>query len=311
MAKLANGRYHSGQRTREWLKVKASQEQEVVIVGFTQPKGQRRVSSAHWCSRCVTASSWKYAGRAGTGLHRRRHCAKLHGKLVPLITKKEADCREGARSEASTIWVKPKLVAEVKFTEWTAGRRDAPPGISGLAHRQKGDRCHQRNAETIERSQAHRPALSAVNSYQGGACSRLLAFDSSHKCKERRHEHRPRYLRQDRPGVKSLAQGRDGAARHARPSSRLFDLARGAARFARSHRGRKRGASRRAIADAFCAASSTKAGIPRASPPRSVTRRPSSPISPRSCRARKPTRWSRASRPCSMSCRSMSIARAP
>ena len=38
MAKLASGRYHSGQRTREWLKVKASQEQEVVIVGFTAPR---------------------------------------------------------------------------------------------------------------------------------------------------------------------------------------------------------------------------------------------------------------------------------
>lgn len=38
MAKLASGRYHSGLRTREWLKVKASEEQEVVIVGFTAPR---------------------------------------------------------------------------------------------------------------------------------------------------------------------------------------------------------------------------------------------------------------------------------
>lgn len=44
MAKLAKGRYHSGARTREWPKVKASQEQDVVIVGFTAPKGQRRSS---------------------------------------------------------------------------------------------------------------------------------------------------------------------------------------------------------------------------------------------------------------------------
>jgi bifunctional non-homologous end joining protein LigD len=42
MAKLANGRYYSGTRSREWLKFKASQEQEVVIVGFTAPRRSRQ-----------------------------------------------------------------------------------------------------------------------------------------------------------------------------------------------------------------------------------------------------------------------------
>jgi len=41
IAKLASGRYHSGVRTREWLKVKASQEQEVVIIGFTAARRTR------------------------------------------------------------------------------------------------------------------------------------------------------------------------------------------------------------------------------------------------------------------------------
>ena len=43
MAKLSTSLYYSGDRTREWLKVKASQGQEVVIVGFTAPKGSRRI----------------------------------------------------------------------------------------------------------------------------------------------------------------------------------------------------------------------------------------------------------------------------
>src|SRR4029079_17290793 len=46
MAKLAGSRYHSGQRTRDWLKVKASQEQEVVIVGFTAPRRSRKYFGA-------------------------------------------------------------------------------------------------------------------------------------------------------------------------------------------------------------------------------------------------------------------------
>jgi bifunctional non-homologous end joining protein LigD len=129
MAKLANGRYHSGQRTREWLKVKASQEQEVVIVGFTQPKGQRRFFGSLVLA-VRDGKSWKYAGRAGTGFTQ-ASLRELHGKLVPLITKKKP-IAEKVPSEASTIWVKPKLVAEVRFTEWTAAGEMRHPVFLGL-----------------------------------------------------------------------------------------------------------------------------------------------------------------------------------
>jgi bifunctional non-homologous end joining protein LigD len=129
MAKLANGRYHSGQRTREWLKVKASQEQEVVIVGFTQPKGQRRFFGSLVLA-VRDGKSWKYAGRAGTGFTQ-ASLRELHGKLVPLITKKKPIAEKVPR-EASTIWVKPKLVAEVRFTEWTAAGEMRHPVFLGL-----------------------------------------------------------------------------------------------------------------------------------------------------------------------------------
>ena len=129
MAKLANGRYHSGQRTREWLKVKASQEQEVVIVGFTEPKGQRRFFGSLVLA-VRDGKSWKYAGRAGTGFTQ-ASLRELHGKLVPLITKKKP-IAEKVPSEASTIWVKPKLVAEVRFTEWTAAGEMRHPVFLGL-----------------------------------------------------------------------------------------------------------------------------------------------------------------------------------
>jgi bifunctional non-homologous end joining protein LigD len=129
MAKLANGRYHSGQRTREWLKVKASQEQEVVIVGFTQPKGQRRFFGSLVLA-VRDGKSWKYAGRAGTGFTQ-ASLRELHGKLVPLITKKKP-IAEKVPSEASTIWVKPELVAEVRFTEWTAAGEMRHPVFLGL-----------------------------------------------------------------------------------------------------------------------------------------------------------------------------------
>jgi len=67
MAKLATGRYRAGERTREWLKVKASQEQEVVIVGFTAPRRSRKYFGALVLA-VREGKGWTYVGRAGTGV---------------------------------------------------------------------------------------------------------------------------------------------------------------------------------------------------------------------------------------------------
>jgi bifunctional non-homologous end joining protein LigD len=129
MAKLASGRYHSGLRTREWLKVKASQEQEVVIVGFTAPRRSRKYFGALVLA-VREGKSWKYAGRAGTGFNAEtlRH---VHQMMVPLITKTKP-VPEKVPDAAHTTWVKPKLVAEVKFTEWTEAGEMRHPVFLGL-----------------------------------------------------------------------------------------------------------------------------------------------------------------------------------
>src|SRR6516225_956913 len=117
MAKLASSQYHSGVRTREWLKVKASQEQEVVIVGFTAPRRSRKYFGALVLA-VREGKGWKYAGRAGTGFNAET-LRSVHEKLVPLITGVKP-VPEKVPDAANTTWVKPKLVAEVKFTEWTS-----------------------------------------------------------------------------------------------------------------------------------------------------------------------------------------------
>lgn len=129
MAKLASGRYHSGIRMREWLKVKASQEQEVVIVGFTAPRRSRKYFGALVLA-VRAGKSWKYAGRAGTGFDAET-LRSLHAMLVPLITKVKP-IPEKVPDAANTTWVKPKLVAEVKFTEWTAAGEMRHPVFLGL-----------------------------------------------------------------------------------------------------------------------------------------------------------------------------------
>ena len=129
IAKLASGRYHSGVRTREWLKVKASQEQEVVIVGFTAPRRSRKYFGALVLA-VREGKGWKYAGRAGTGFNAET-LRSLHRLMVPLITKTKP-VPEKVPDAANTTWVKPKLVAEVKFTEWTEAGEMRHPVFLGL-----------------------------------------------------------------------------------------------------------------------------------------------------------------------------------
>jgi bifunctional non-homologous end joining protein LigD len=129
IAKLATSTYVSGKRTRDWLKVKASQEQEVVIVGFTKPRGSRNRFGALLLA-VHDGKRWKYAGRVGAGFSEKSLC-EIYAKLVPLITRAKPIDKK-LPSEANTTWVKPKLVAEIKFTEWTAGGEMRHPVFLGL-----------------------------------------------------------------------------------------------------------------------------------------------------------------------------------
>lgn len=148
MAKLASSLYHSGMRTRDWLKVKASQEQEVVIVGFTAPRRSRKYFGA--LVLAVRAGNrWEYAGRAGTGFNAETLRA-LHAKLVPLITDKKP-IAEKVPDEKTTTWVRPKLVAEVKFTEWTKGGEMRHPVFLGLRTDKKPSDVVRELPKPIER----------------------------------------------------------------------------------------------------------------------------------------------------------------
>jgi bifunctional non-homologous end joining protein LigD len=129
MAKLASSRYHSGLRSRDWLKIKAHQEQEVVIVGFTAPRRSRKYFGALVLA-VREKGAWAYVGRAGTGFDAAR-LRDIHALMAPLITDKKPIAAK-VPDEAHTTWVKPKLVAEVKFTEWTSGSEMRHPVFVGL-----------------------------------------------------------------------------------------------------------------------------------------------------------------------------------
>jgi bifunctional non-homologous end joining protein LigD len=129
MAKRADSRYVSGARTTDWLKIKTSKRQEVVIVGFTAPRRTRPFFGA-LALAVREKNGWRYIGHVGTGFSHKT-LEELHGRLVKLKAAKSPFPAK-VKDEAVTTWVKPTLVAEVKFTEWTGSGEMRHPVFLGL-----------------------------------------------------------------------------------------------------------------------------------------------------------------------------------
>ena len=129
MAKRADSKYLSGDRTDNWLKIKTSKRQEVVIAGFTAPRRTRPFLGA-LALAVREKNAWRYIGHVGTGFSH-KILEELHGKLIKLKVARSPFPAK-VKDEAVTTWVKPSLVAEVKFTEWTSSGEMRHPVYLGL-----------------------------------------------------------------------------------------------------------------------------------------------------------------------------------
>jgi bifunctional non-homologous end joining protein LigD len=129
VAKRRDGPYEPG-RGRSWLKVKCIQEQEFVIGGFTEPKGSRAGLGALLLGVNGEGGALAYAGKVGTGFTGSA-AVSLRKRLDKLrVTESPFQGRPPGGKEAR--WVKPVMVAEVEFTEWTDDGRLRHPSFKGL-----------------------------------------------------------------------------------------------------------------------------------------------------------------------------------
>jgi bifunctional non-homologous end joining protein LigD len=141
-AKRADSKYQSGARTDNWLKIKTSKRQEVVIAGFTAPRKTRPFFGA-LALALRESKGWRYIGHVGTGFSHDT-LKELHGELIKLKTEKSPFAKK-VKDESVTTWVKPQLVAEVKFTEWTSSGEMRHPVYLGLrADKQAKDVVRER-----------------------------------------------------------------------------------------------------------------------------------------------------------------------
>jgi bifunctional non-homologous end joining protein LigD len=132
IVKNATAPYRGGRNTL-WLKVKCVHRQELVIGGFTEPEGARAGVGALLVGY-YDDGVLKYAGKVGTGKgFTRDFLTKLRTQLDEIEQKECAFApKPKAMKAASTRWVKPKIVVEVQFVEWTTDGHLRHPSLLGI-----------------------------------------------------------------------------------------------------------------------------------------------------------------------------------
>jgi bifunctional non-homologous end joining protein LigD len=142
IGKRTESKYEAGRRSGTWIKLKLHQEQELVIGGYSNPEGARQ----HFGALLVgyyEGKTFRLAGKVGTGFNESL-LEELHGKLKKISRDKcpfsdlpeKRTGRYGAGVTAAEMkrchWVQPKLVCQIKFSEWTRDGKLRQPVFLGL-----------------------------------------------------------------------------------------------------------------------------------------------------------------------------------
>jgi len=128
LAKRAQSRYES-KRSRDWLKIKIVDEQEFVIGGFTAPQGDRDYLGA-LVAGVYDDGKLRWVGNVGTGFDQKM-LASLYARLEPLVTP-QCPFAERPKPDKGMTWVRPELVCQVKYANWTQDNRLRAPVFLGL-----------------------------------------------------------------------------------------------------------------------------------------------------------------------------------
>jgi bifunctional non-homologous end joining protein LigD len=130
IAKRADAPYQAG-RTKDWLKFKCENNQELVIGGFTDPQGTRTGLGALLLGYYDSDGQLVYAGKVGTGFNQQT-LHLLHDELSAMVQDRSPFERGDLPRERGVHWTRPRLVAQIGFSEWTTDGRLRHPRFQGL-----------------------------------------------------------------------------------------------------------------------------------------------------------------------------------
>jgi len=140
VAKRTDSTYREGIRGQEWLKIKTHLRQEVVIGGFTEPRGGRKYLGSLLVG-VYDHGMLTYVGHSGGGIPDDQRKA-LHEQLQKLEQKTSPFAIE-PKPNAPVHWTKPALVAEMSFSEWTGDGMMRHPQFEGMRADKKPTNVHR------------------------------------------------------------------------------------------------------------------------------------------------------------------------
>jgi bifunctional non-homologous end joining protein LigD len=158
MAKKADSTYNANNRSRDWLKIKVSKRQEVIIAGFTKNEDTRKYFSSLLLG-VYEDKQLQYVGKVGTGFSDKTQ-KEIMALFKPLITDKNPfnflpDVNKPSRfrpnpPKAKATWLKPELVCEVAFAEVTSDGVFRHPSFQGMREDKKASEVIRETAEEVE-----------------------------------------------------------------------------------------------------------------------------------------------------------------
>jgi bifunctional non-homologous end joining protein LigD len=134
VSKRADSKYEPGRRSRSWLKVKTHGRQELVVAGYTKGQGRRSGRFGSLVLAVNEGGELRWAGNVGTGFDD-AEIARVLALLEPL-RRDESPFPQPPKMprvrRGDVVWVEPRMVAEVRFAEWTHDGRLRAPVYEGI-----------------------------------------------------------------------------------------------------------------------------------------------------------------------------------
>jgi bifunctional non-homologous end joining protein LigD len=158
IAKKVDARYEPGTRSRAWLKLKIEFRQEFVVGGFTEPRNSRQHIGALLLGY-FDQGRFIYVGHTGGGFTS-QGLGEMARRLKPL-ERKTSPFEETPKTNETAHWVKPEVVVEVKFSEWTAGGHLRQPIYLGTRDDKKATEVGREGSSVQKKDVKKAPATVA------------------------------------------------------------------------------------------------------------------------------------------------------
>jgi bifunctional non-homologous end joining protein LigD len=183
VAKKADSNYTVNRRSNDWLKIKTSNQEEAIIIGITEPKNSRKYFGALLLGQYY-GKSLQFIGKCGTGFNTET-LKELYTKLQPHFIS-NSPLSEKIALRDTIQWVKPKLVCQVKFSEWTQDKNLRHPVYLGLRVDKKASEVfltsNTKNSDSIKKETMNKePKDKAENDYDLKVGKTILHLTNQNK----------------------------------------------------------------------------------------------------------------------------------